>query len=219
MEKMTKGTDYKLMVAHAKAHGIETQNVSKERLANALNAKMDELGEEAYLAAITAVEEAAKAEETVVPTTTSDTQTVVAPVTKNPKWFEAQGFAYKEGDVVLIQGHKIKGLNGRYAMVNKPSAKKEAVKAFLYEPKTGALQATNITLDYDNCVASGLAQAEVVQKIVDEQLAKAKAKDDIKAAKEAEKAAKKAEREAEKQSRIAKANEAKVTVTTTSATA
>lgn len=214
MEKFTKDSNYKLMVAHATAHGINHNGVNKAKLSEELNKKVEEIGEEAYTEVINAAEAASKQPENLPTPVVQETSTTPA-ATKAPKWFEAQGFAYKEGDVVLIQGHKIKGLNGRFAMVNKPSAKKEAVKAFLYEPKTGALQATNITLDYDNCVASGLAQDEVVAKILQEQADKAKAKEDIKAAKDAEKAAKKAEKEAEKNARIAKANEAKQATATT----
>lgn len=67
--------------------------------------------------------------------------------TKKAKWFEVEGFSYNEGDVVNVIGG---ALNGRQAIISKPSAKKNATKAFLINPYTGQLQKTHITLDLVN---------------------------------------------------------------------
>lgn len=64
-----------------------------------------------------------------------------------PKWYEIHGCMYNAGDEVrILNGH----LEGRRAIINKPSAKKFAVKGFLINEKTGEEQVTNIALNYDD---------------------------------------------------------------------
>lgn len=187
MEKFVAKSDYKLMVEAANANGIETAGLKRPELAAALNAKVEEIGEEAFQKAIEAAAQPAE------PTSETTTEGTVVRG-KQPKWYEVEGFEFKEDEVVEIENHKIAGLNGRFAVINKASAKKEAVKAFLLNAKTAERQATNVTLDYTTIKRTGKTQEEVIQAIKDATAAKEKEVADKKAAAEAAKAAKQTEK-------------------------
>jgi hypothetical protein len=67
---------------------------------------------------------------------------------KAPKWYEAENaFPYKKGDIVEVVAGPI--LIGRLISVTQPSSKKNAIKGHLIHPKTGELQRTHITFDFD----------------------------------------------------------------------
>lgn len=87
--------------------------------------------------------------ETPVVTETSEVVAetpVVKPKAK--KWFEEENaFPYQEGDTVQIVGGK--DLLLRLALVVKPSAKKNAVKAQLIHPITGEPQRTQCSFDFE----------------------------------------------------------------------
>lgn len=65
------------------------------------------------------------------------------------KWYEVEGaYSFSKGEMVKIVGGKC--LLGRTAKVEKPSSKKNAIKAFLLNDKTGTFQKTCITVDIEN---------------------------------------------------------------------
>lgn len=82
---------------------------------------------------------------------TTEQKETPAPKTTG-KWFEQEGaFPYKEGQKIQIIEMENKAhsfLNGRFAVINGPSTKKNAVKAQLINDKTNQLQKTNVTFNF-----------------------------------------------------------------------
>lgn len=198
MEKFTAESNYEEMVVVAIALGIAHLGVKPELLVDPLNAKIDEIGAEAATDALNA--HLATITEAANNLVADPAATTTAATAKNLKWHEKEGaFSYAVDDVIEITGGKV--LVGRFAVVNKPSNKNEAVKAFLFHEKTGELQATNITVDFDKIKKIGKTVTEVKAEIIaagelkiaaiatkkEEAL---KAKEAVKLAKEAEKQAK-----------------------------
>jgi hypothetical protein len=67
-----------------------------------------------------------------------------APVKKGGKWYENKEVAFKEGDIVnVVSGWA----EGRQVKIVKPSAKVDAFKGQLYNPKTGVTQDTLVGVD------------------------------------------------------------------------
>lgn len=149
----------------AKGLGINWVGVSTENLVNDINSKMNDLlnginsEEEQQLVIDEVVPESAmevvqegeieeddKEDEEDQPETSSS-KAPAAQTKKVGKWFENEEaiLFQKDDKVEIIEGP----LTGRFAVIDKPSAKKDATKAFLINPKTNELQKTNVTLDYD----------------------------------------------------------------------
>ncbi|MDF2534225.1 MAG: hypothetical protein K0R18_382 [Bacillales bacterium] len=66
------------------------------------------------------------------------------PKAKGGKWFENETPAFNENDLVIV---KSGWATGRQALIVKPSAKKNAFKAQLFNPKSGTPQGTLVGLD------------------------------------------------------------------------
>lgn len=79
--------------------------------------------------------------------TTTNNGTENNAVVAKQKWFEIENsFPYAVGEqLVVVAGPS---LIGRRVLVEKPSAKKEALKCYLVNPKTGEKQGTLITMDF-----------------------------------------------------------------------
>lgn len=69
---------------------------------------------------------------------------------KGGKWYEQEGaFPFKPGDLVILVNHPNKAINGRMVEVVGPSSKRNALKGYLINPKTGGKQKTCLSLDFD----------------------------------------------------------------------
>lgn len=169
----SKETDYKELTQKAKELNIAYPGVKKAALAEMINEvlRAQENGEVTNPVG----EVVTQTEETVDQTEETSTEAPKAEGTEKespakkaaektagkrqgtgrvqaPKWFENKdAFPYNEGDVVeILDMPKHKGLIGRKAVVVKPSAKKDALKAHLLHPKTGLPQDSLITLEFNN---------------------------------------------------------------------
>ena len=124
MKKVNAETNWNTIKETAKELGIKFVGVAKETIIENINNKIEEM-------------EAAKAKETE---------------TKKPtgKWYEQEGaFPYQAGDLMIITNHKNAAILNRMVEIAGPSTKRNAVKCWLINPKTGGRQKTCLSLDFD----------------------------------------------------------------------
>lgn len=156
MEKLSLDAQYNDVVAAAKSLGIDYVGKKKPVLIGMINDKLDAIANGEVEIKVetpeTPVDEANETETPSVPATPAATTTPKAsrqpatPRAKGAKWYETTTPIYNEGDIVDIIGGPC--LIGRQAQITRPSAKKDAMKCKLINPKDGTLQGTEITMDY-----------------------------------------------------------------------
>ena len=125
MKKVNMETNWNTIKETAKELGVKFVGVNKEVIIENINAKIDEM-------------EAQKASE--------------QPEVKKEsgKWYNQEGaFPYTEGSLMIITSHKNQAIVGRMVEVAGPSTKRNAVKCWLINEKTGGKQKTCLSLDFD----------------------------------------------------------------------
>ncbi|MNO10638.1 hypothetical protein D3C76_01780 [compost metagenome] len=186
MVKFESGAEYKDVAAAAKKLGIAYVGVKKPALIDAVNAKIDRLesGEDEAPAAPVVAEQPnndnneqkdnadqpsgkdnGQQPGNVAPkTAAATTRQTGTPRAKGAKWYETTAPKYNTGDIVNIIAGPC--LVGRKAEITQPSAKKDAMKCKLINPKDGTLQGTEITMDYyklELFQAAGTSAPEAVE--------------------------------------------------------
>ena len=120
MKKVNAETNWNTIKETAKELDIKFVGVKKEILIQEINAKIEEM-------------EAAKKEK--------------AP---KGKWYDQEGaFPYQAGGLMVITNHKNSAIVGRMVEIAGPSTKRNAVKCWLINEKTGGRQKTCLSLDFD----------------------------------------------------------------------
>jgi hypothetical protein len=172
MEKLALDAQYNDAVTAAKALGITYIGKKKPVIIEMVNAKID------AIAAGEVEEEVVEQEQEQTETSTETTNEDGTPVTpkapivskapkapatprsKGAKWYETTTPLYNAGDIVDIIAGPC--LVGRQAQITCPSAKKDAMKCRLINPKDQTLQGTEITMDYFKIQLATPAATEVV---------------------------------------------------------
>lgn len=187
LEKFTMESDYKEVAAAAKKYGIPYVGVKKKVFLEQVNERIDQINSGEAPSEVVeepkneVVEqqptgdggqstdqtdkpknEQKPAQQAKPATTPRQTGT---PRAKGAKWYETTAPLYNPGDIVNIIAGPC--LVGRKAQITQPSAKKDAMKCKLINPKDGSLQGTEITMDYyklELFKAAGAEEVEVAEQ-------------------------------------------------------
>ena len=139
MKKVNNETNWNTIKETAKELDIKFVGVKKETIIENINNKIEEL-------------EAAKAQETKKP---------------KGKWYEQEGaFPYTEGSLAIISNHKNAVIVNRMVEIAGPSTKRNAIKCWLINEKTGARQKTCLSLDFDMVTEYIPQYPTIVQPII-----------------------------------------------------